>query len=127
MTIGSSDGLGLSFVTVQKLELLGALRSNRETHKATFTQAHKGYREAVVRELESMLADAKEGKSFRKLVSLTEPGDHTKDYDRIIRMLEMSVKDEVHVSEHEFSQYVLDDWGWKAQFVNETRAYRGER
>ena len=114
---------GMTGVTVKKDELLTALKKNREEHRTTFLDAQKGYREDVIKELDQMLKDAREGKNIRRSVALIEPQDHTRDYDRAIRMLTMCVKEEIFITEQEFSQYVQDDWGWKAQFVGSTERY----
>lgn len=43
--------------------------------------------------------------------------------ESMIKMLEMCVADEVTVTEQQFSQYVLDDWGWKKQFITTNARY----
>ncbi len=115
---------GLSIITVKKEDLLVALKKNRSEHRALFLEAQDGFRVAFIHELDKMLAEARANKSYRKIVELEEPHDHTRDYDRIIRMLEMSVKDEIQITETEFSQYVLDDWSWKHQFIETSNTYR---
>lgn len=112
-----------SGVTVSKAKLLEVLRKNREEHRGAFLAAQKGYREDVIKELDRMLADAREGRNIRVAVGLDAPQDHTKDYDRAIRMLEMCIPEEVFVTEREFDQYVQDEWGWKAQFVGTNAKY----
>jgi hypothetical protein len=114
---------GLSVITVKKSELLSALKKNQEEHRALFLEAQEGYRKAVIKELDEMLAEARAGKGYRKIVNLIEPQDHTRDYLRIVRMLEMSIKDEIQISEQEFAWYVLDDWAWKSQFIATSTAY----
>ncbi len=49
--------------------------------------------------------------------------DRTRDYDRVISMLKMDLTDTVELSESDYSQYVLDDWQWKRQFLGSNRAY----
>lgn len=117
------NDFGNSKVTVKKDELLAAIKKNRSTHRETFLEAQKGYRAAVIEELDRMLKDAREGRTIRRAVQLVEPQEHTKDYDRVIRMLEMSVADEIAITETQFSQYVLDEWGWTAAFVGSTSNY----
>lgn len=121
------DENGLSVITVKKAELLGALKKNSALHRDVFVEAQAGYREAVIRELDAMLAEARQGKQIRRNVQLVEPQDHTRDYSRVIAMLEMCVNEEVKISEAEFGQYVLDDWGWKAQFATSTQSYLNKR
>lgn len=110
-------------IKVNKSELLTVLRENREKHRAIFLEATEGYRLAAIDELDKMLKDAKQGRQIRRSLSLVEPQDQTRDYDRVIRMLEMSQDDVVELAEHDFMQYVLDDWSWKRQFLLSNTAY----
>jgi hypothetical protein len=120
------DEFGESKVTVKKNELLAAIRKNRDGHRAEFETAQKGYRTAVIAELDTMLKDACKGRKIRRAIELVEPQDHTKDYDRVIRMLEMSTATEIVITEKQFSQYVLDEWGWMANFKGSTSRYLGD-
>lgn len=114
-----------SKITVKKDELLLAIKGNLATHRETFLKAQEGYRAAVIAELDKMLADARDGKKLRVAVGLVAPEDHTKDYERVVRMLEMSTASEISISEHQFAQYVLDEWGWKGKFALDTQRYLG--
>jgi len=51
------------------------------------------------------------------------PMNQTPEYDQAIRMLEMSVEDEVELTAGEFSQFVMDRWHWKQQFSATNSAY----
>jgi uncharacterized membrane protein len=110
-------------ITVRTVELRKALHENREKHRAVFLDAVEGYRKLVVQHLERALEDAKRGRQIRTHVELAEPMDQTRDYDRVIRMLEMEVRSEVEVTEVEFAQYVMDDWSWKRQFLATNLGY----
>jgi len=110
-------------IRIKKDELLAAVKKNREGHRAVFEEALEGYRKQAVAELEAILAEAKAGKRIRRGVSLIEPTDQTREYDRIIRALEMSTDQVIELSEGEFAQYVMDDWHWKGQFIATTQAY----
>lgn len=113
----------MELITVKKSELLEKIAVNRENHRNVFKDGQEVYRERMIAELDSMLADAKAGRKIRRAVSLIEPEDHTADYDRIIAMLAMSVDDEVELDEHDFQRYVMDQWGWNASFENSTAMY----
>lgn len=110
-------------VNLKRDILLGKIKSNREAHRAIFEEATIGYRKAVIAELDSMIADAKAGKRIRHSINLIEPMDQTKEYDRVISMLEMSIDESVELEQHEFAQYVLDDWHWKGQFMASNMHY----
>ncbi|KKM74264.1 hypothetical protein LCGC14_1402120 [marine sediment metagenome] len=114
-------------VTVRVKELLATVKENREAHRTLFLTAQGNYREQMVKELDSMLADARAGRRIRRAVSMPEPEDHTADYDRVIRMLEMSVDEEVELHEDDFSRYVMDQWEWARSFASNTMAYVGKK
>lgn len=117
------DEFAESRVTVKKTELLEKIRNNREGHRAEFFKAQEGFKKYLIAELERRLVDAREGRKVQAHMSLIEPEDHTKDYDRVIHMLEMSTADEIVITEKQFSQYVMDEWGWMSAFKNSTANY----
>lgn len=103
-------------VKVKKNELLATIIKNRAEHKDIFLEAQKGFRETAIRILDERLAEARKGKRINLSFSLPEPVDHTPDYDRIIKMLNMSTDDIVELTDDHFAQYVMDDWSWKRQW-----------
>ena len=114
---------GQSVFPVKKTELIDALKKNMLGHRKLFEEAQKGFRDTVIEELDKRLADARSGREINALLHLEAPQDHTKDYERTIKMLEMCTKEEVFVSEQEFAQYVMDDWKWMHQFVASNAGY----
>jgi hypothetical protein len=67
-----------------------------------FSKRKKVTVNSLLKELDRMLADAKEGRPIQRSVTLTEPSNHTKDYDRVITMLEMSVDETIVLDAGEF-------------------------
>ncbi len=110
-------------VTVKKEDLLKILKENRDNHRAIFEEAQKNYRERAIEELDRRLRDAEEGRRIDVAIYLPAPEDHTKDYDRVIRMVEMSIEDNVELTNQEFAQYVQDDWSWRRAWVANTASY----
>jgi hypothetical protein len=117
----------MNTVKVKRSELLERIKKNRESHRDLFLKAQEGYREAMIEELDRMLKEAQAGRTIRRSVSMVEPQDHTKDYDRVISMLEMSQDDVVEIQEHEFDQYVMDNWSWKAMADTTNAMYAARR
>lgn len=113
----------MNSIRVNKQELLIVLKKNRENHLTEFEKAAQGYRAFVTAELEKRLESLKNGKRISLHFSLQEPFNQTKDYDRVIRMLEMDKNDTIELSEHDFATYVEDDWSWKNQFVTSNALY----
>jgi hypothetical protein len=117
--IEAVENIYMRQIKVDKAKLLEIVRKNREEHGGTFEEAQKTYREVAIKALDEQLKAAREGQPFqlRVLVSLEAPQNHTADYDRSIQMLEMSVDDQIIVSEQEFQQYVQDIWGWSRDWA----------
>ena len=114
---------GMEKVKVHKVELLKILKKNREEHRGIFLMAQEGFKDAVITRLEVMLEDARNGKRIEQTLNLPVPMDQTKEYDRAIMMLDMSVDDKVTITEHEFACFVMDDWRWKDQFTLTNSSY----
>lgn len=120
---GDDEGGGT--VTINKDQLRVAIEKNRATHVEQFKAAMEGYAALCIATLEANLAEIRRGSRKRVLVNEIPPEDHTKDYDRILKMLEMSVKSEIEISQQAFAQYVMDDWGWKESWTLSNSKYVG--
>lgn len=113
----------MKVVKVNRGALLGVIQENRDKHRAIFQEALDGYKDEALRLLNGHIDRIKRGKVSTVFVSLPAPQDHTRDYDRILRMLNMSVDAEVELSEPDFAQYVMDDWAWKREFLTTASVY----
>ncbi len=107
----------------KKAEVLEILRNNREHHRKIFLEALEGYKNQAVELLEKHIKAIKAGRVARVRVQIPEPEDYTREYDRAIKMLEMSVDDIVELDEDTFAQFVMDDWDWKRQFLKSNAPY----
>jgi len=110
-------------VKIKTSELLKVVEQNRNEHREIFEEALIGYQKEVLRQLEMRIADAKKGKRINTRFQIVEPVDQTHEYDRVIRMLKMTVDDVTEITQTEFAQYVMDDWGWKNNFITSNSNY----
>jgi hypothetical protein len=60
---------------------------------------------------------------YNKDLELKYPEDHSRDYDKAIRLVEMSAYDKISLNEDEFNRYVMNDWEWKSSFLVSNSAY----
>jgi hypothetical protein len=109
--------------TYRKDELLTIIRANQATHRAVFEAALDGYRKQALVLLEDTLEQVSKGATPELRILLARPEFHGRDYDRIIKMLEMEVADEISLDESQFAQYVMDDWDWKRTWVRRMSSY----
>ena len=110
-------------ITVKTADLKTVLEANREGHRAKFLKAQEGFRARAIYELDKALEDARQGRKIRLYIQLPEPEDHTEDYDREIRMLEMHQEPTVKIRAQLFDQIVMDRWGWSKAFAATNSAY----
>jgi hypothetical protein len=118
-------------VTVAKPKLVEILTTNRAKHLAEYNKAVTEFRQAARKilqdALDSVVADDAPIDLKDKLkdmyVRLPAPSQFLKEYDKALKMLELSTKDEIELTEDEFSSYIDDDWAWKATFSASNRAY----
>lgn len=110
-------------IRIEVSRLKAVLEENREKHRGIFEQAMVGYREGAIKELDRMIKDAREGRKIKRALSLVQPVDQTADYDRALRMLELTADEVVELEEHEFDCYVMDRWHWRNQFLSSNSAY----
>ena len=117
------DDFGKSQITVKKQDLLDKLYANRKAHTEALEIALVGYREKSISKLKKMLKAAEAGEKFDTKTGLPVPEDHTKEYDRVIQMMEMSVADTVTITESMFRQYVQDEWSWAESWKMSNSGY----
>lgn len=109
---------GLDTVRVKKDDLLAALKENKDEHRRIFTEAIDAWHKRVIERLEELVAQAKRGpESVELVVRLPRPADHTKEYERVIKMVELSQDDEFELTQQDFAQFVMDEWGWQRDFL----------
>ena len=120
-------------VKVRRGELLDVLRKNRSRHIEDYKTACTGYRDAalerideITSELKAKIHSLKQGQTISVVglqFGLVVPVNHEKAYDQIIRMMEMSVEEEITLTAGQFACFVMDDWDWKEQWSSSNAMY----
>lgn len=111
--------------TVDRIKLITTLKTNRDQHHAVWLEAVEGYHAKAKENLESLITSLKGAhkKPVPVNLHLTVPEDHTKDYDKVIGLLEMSTEDTIRLSDQDYEWFVLDDWGWKNSWMYANAGY----
>ena len=113
-------------LTIPKVELQSILCTNRDKHRKLFEEALEAFREKAIENLESRIAQIKNGGKVNLYIDLVQPQDYTDSYNEVIEMLEFEINDEIELTQSEFRQYVKDDWGWKGNFSEGYTANTGK-
>jgi hypothetical protein len=100
---------GTNSVRIKRSDLIAKLKENRDNHAQLYKDALEGYFVETKKKLEQKIKTLEKGETISSF-SIAVPKDHTKDYDRLISMLEMSIDDELEITSHDFNNYVLDEW-----------------
>lgn len=109
-------------VSIKKGPLLEKIKENRIDHEKIYKEAMAGYQRECVKFLIKKLADAQAGEVSMRC-DLVRPFNNLKEYDRIISMLEWCEDELIELTQHEFSQYVLDQWEWQERFLTSNSVY----
>ena len=118
----------MAFSIIAKVDdLMAKVQTNRDNHRAVFEDALAGYFKTAEKALDERKKKLLEGRRGVNLyVSLSEPTDHTRDYDRVLLMLKMhkdAGNDTITLSEPDAARYVNDDWEWKRQWAKLSNSY----
>lgn len=125
-------------VTLDKMQLLEIVRKNRGQHVAEFNDSYKGWlhqAEEKARDILTNIGSAKERyaqsgtadfrtPTFREL---EEPESFANEYDRAMKMLELSVDGQIVLTRDEFANLVLDEWRWTESFKSKVAVYSRRR
>lgn len=113
-------------ITVSKADLITKITSNRAKHAQEYTEAHAGWRTAVLEALakaQTTFADTEDTSCLYDAYRLAKPEDHTDDYDRVLGMLDWDESDRVVLSDSDFARFIQDDWEWSHGFRAQSSAY----
>lgn len=124
MAAKEPDMLHEGTVTIEKSKLLDALRRNYSLHESEWETAMLGYRKLLKAQLLNLLDDVAAARDVDHHIHLKKPHNHGKDYHRVIKMLEMSVANDITITELQFRNFVLDEWQWSDEFKSSTMSYR---
>lgn len=114
-------------VKIDRKELLSIVLSNKEKHITEYNEAVEDFKTAALKLAETNLALAQTGNvdNIAKIKPIPpKPVSYEKEYNRAIRMLELSVESVIDVEEDVFNQLVLDEWVWKNSFVTSNATYK---
>jgi len=118
-------------ITALVADVLDALRKNLKEHKEIVEEARAGYIEKAQKALDKRMAQLKEGKIVSLSFSLHPPTDHSKDFETVIKMLELhqaALKDvgkvaTIKLKAVDVQRFVLNDWSWMDRFLTTSSAY----
>ena len=121
-------------VNVKRTDLIAKIQENRDRHANTFKAAQDGYLETVRHAFDGWDKKLNHGpnapietaiKAVAQVSTFHAPTSHLEEYDRALAMLDMSVDETITLQVNEFQQLVMDEWGWKREFIRSTSAYQG--
>lgn len=110
-------------VRISKGDLVSTLIINRNAHETEYKKAVEGYCVKMVEFLKEKVSILATGNPVDVSISDFPPESHADDYNRALKMLEMSVDETIELTESEFRQLVEDNWSWQANFKAASMKY----
>jgi uncharacterized protein YpuA (DUF1002 family) len=104
-------------------ELLEKVKQNKDAHIAIVEEAKRGFAKKAQEVLENHLEKLKRGLLKDLRVSLTPPRDHTREYETIIKMLQLHKNTHIELNADEVRMFVEDRWDWTEDFLQTNSAY----
>lgn len=117
----------MNSVKVNRNELLKIVQGNMMVHIAAYKESVEDYKNLVLTYAKDnlVLAETMDLDIIRKIKAPpAQPTSYEDNYKRAIRMLELSIVNEIELQEHEFNQLVLDEWSWKHTFLAGAASYK---
>lgn len=110
-------------VNIEKSALLPILLENKEKYNQIYHSAVSGYWSKAEEVLNNKLNSIKNQEKIEPYLGLAFPENHEDDYNRAIKMVELSADNVLNLSQSEFNQYVLNDWTWRNTFLSVSSVY----
>jgi hypothetical protein len=106
------------------------LKEKKSKFNKSISICNKGFKKALKKSLDAVTTQNKDEVQFYcpspqidNSWNLPYPANYTTEYDKAIKMLELSVYDKVTVTKQEFNSYVLNEWEWKNNLVASNSLY----
>lgn len=115
-------------VRVQKEKLIKIIRFNRNRHEVAYKTAFENFKKEFKENLQKKLEEVdgyQIGQNIYACVNMQVPCTYLKDYDRILKMLQLSIDEVIELTEKEVQYYVLDEWNWKGSWATTIVSYQG--
>lgn len=107
-------------VKMKKDDLLVIIKQNRRSYIEDLRKAEAEFLSSTAAELERILRELNTKKLDAVHLNVHSPTDHTSEYDSVIRKLELTVLDEIELSDTDFTNFVENKW----TFVRQLEAVR---
>ena len=110
---------------VSRGKLLEVLRKNRDRHVENYQIATEERELEIAATLKAELTKSRKDSNYKFPDKLLFPKceNYAAEYDRAIRMLEMSVDQIVELDNQQFDQLVMDNWSWQREFLRTANTY----
>lgn len=109
--------------TVTKSWLLNVVSENLKNHDKIFEEALEGYKKQCISQLEAYLERIKRGDVIQVYVSMPQPVNQRKAYERVLDMIANNQDNNIILDEADYAAYVLDEWSWKDAFIHTNSSY----
>lgn len=122
---GLLKGRLMNGVKIKRDELLGVLRTNLSKHKEDVKEALELRRVEMRAFFDNEIQKLDNNSAYqpKQTHSFPIPEDMSSEYEKVIRMVEMTEDEVIPLSEDQFDKLVMDNWSWKDNLVATSALY----
>lgn len=112
-------------VRIKKEDLLSALKSNLEKHKSDVAEALELRRTQIKKRFDDEIFKLLDDPKYQseQHINFPLPQDNSSEYERAIRMVEMTQDEIIELDEGQFDKLVMDNWYWKNDLITTSALY----
>jgi roadblock/LC7 domain-containing protein len=111
-------------VTVDRLDMIQAVKAGQAKHISEYTEAKADYEAVLLSEFTRVRDQIAAGNFKDTSVHVPAPQDHSADYAEVIEMMEMSVDKNLTLDREAFKAYFKNEWSWSRNFAETAGFYK---
>jgi len=110
-------------ITVDKKDIIKALEKNKAKHIKAYEKAVIDYDKNARKQLKEFSKKLDKGMMGMNL-NLTTPDNKSHRYTKLINMFKLELRDEIELTQHQFDEFIHDEFGWARQARETNISYR---
>lgn len=107
-------------IEVNKTKLIETLYENKSKHIKEYNESITAWRDNIMQAVDKIKEKIQESPDVdpTHLISrIRKPHNHSDQYNTVIGMMEMDVKENVTISQSDYMYFIKDEWDWKRDFA----------
>ena len=110
-------------ISIEVNKLLPIIIENKQKHNNIYNLAVSGYWNKAEEVLNKKLIQIKNHEKIDAYLGFNYPVSYENEYDKVIRMLQLTSDKEISLDFNQFDAFVRNEWNWKNTFLSSNTSY----